>query len=73
MVKALFEFQSRYYVHFQKNTVGKGMKFRNLPIYGLNSTTIVFLKGWIRHRYVIKLQTNLQRNTWKTIDSQSTM
>ena len=33
-----FELQSRYYIHFQTNTLGKGMSHR------LNSTTAVLLK-----------------------------
>ena len=50
MVKAMdcgivvceFVFQSRYYVHFRANTLGKGMNPPNPPSYRLNSTTTVF-------------------------------
>ena len=38
-----FELQSRYYVHFQANTLGKGMNPTHPPSYGLNSTTTVLL------------------------------
>ena len=54
MVKAMdcgivvseFLLQSRYYVHFRANTLGKGM---NPPSYGLNSTTTVLLGEWLWH------------------------
>ena len=38
-----FKLQLRYYVHFQTNTLGKGMNTRYPPSYGLNSTTTVLL------------------------------
>ena len=38
-----FELQSRYYVHFQKNTLGLYLS------YGLNSTTTVLLEEWLWH------------------------
>ena len=49
MVKAMdcgivvceFVLQSRYYVHFRANTLGKGMNPSYPPSYGLNSTTTV--------------------------------
>ena len=55
MVKALeygivvseFELQSRYYVHFRTNTLAKGMNPAYPPDSVLNSTTTVFLEGWI--------------------------
>ena len=55
MVKAMdygivvreFELQSRYYVHFRANTLGKGMNPLILPDMGLNSTTIVLLGEWL--------------------------
>ena len=40
-----FKLQSCYYVHFQTNTLAKGMKPPCPPSYGLNSITTVFLKG----------------------------
>ena len=51
MVKAMdcgivvseFEFQSRYYVHFRKNTLEKGMNPLILPAVDL----IVLLEGWL--------------------------
>ena len=52
MVKAMdcgivvreFVLQSRYYVHFRANTLGKGMTPPPYPpSYGLNSTTTVLL------------------------------
>ena len=55
MVKALdceieeseFELQSRYYVLFRTNTLGKGMNPLILPAKGLNSaTTIILLDGF---------------------------
>ena len=57
MVKALdcgivvseFKFQSRYYVHFQTNTLGKAINLPYPPSYGLNSTTTVLFKGWVWH------------------------
>ena len=36
-----FVLQSRYYVHFRANTLGKGMNPPYPPSYGLNSTTTV--------------------------------
>ena len=57
MVKAMdcgivlseFVFQSRYYVHFQAITLGKGMKPSYPPSYGLNSTTTVLLGEKLWH------------------------
>ena len=54
MVKAMdcgivvneFVLQSRYYVHFRANTLGKGMNPLYL-CYGLNSTTTVLLGEWL--------------------------
>ena len=51
MVKAMdcrivvreFVLQSRYYIHFRANTLGKGMNPTYPPSYGLNSTTTVLL------------------------------
>ena len=51
MVKAMncgivvreFVLQSRYYVHFRANTLGKGMNPLILPSYALNSATTVIL------------------------------
>ena len=42
IVVSEFELQSRYYVHFRTNTIGKGMN----P-FGLNNTIIFLLEGWI--------------------------
>ena len=53
MVKAMdcgivvseFVLQSRYYIHFRANTLGKGMNPAPYPpSYGLNSTTTVLLR-----------------------------
>ena len=41
IVVSKFVLQSRYYVHFQANTLEKGMNPRILHSYGLNSTTSV--------------------------------
>ena len=57
MVKAMvckivaheFVLQSRYYIHFQTNTLGKGMNPHYPPSYGLNSTTTVLLGEWLWH------------------------
>ena len=57
MVKAMdcgivvreFVLQSRYYVHFRANTLGKGMNPPYPPSYGLNSTTTVLLGEWLWH------------------------
>ena len=50
IVVSEFVLQSRYYVDFRANTLGKGM---NPPIYppnhGLNSTTTVLLGEWLWH------------------------
>ena len=43
IVESEFELQSRYYVHFRTNTIGKGMNNPYSPSNGLNSTTIVLL------------------------------
>ena len=42
-----FELQSCYYVHFQTNTIGKGIQSPYPSSYGLNSTTTVLLRGWL--------------------------
>ena len=44
-----FKLHSCYYVHFQANTLGKGMNILILPSYVLNSTTTVFLQEWLWH------------------------
>ena len=44
IVKSEFELQSRYYVHFLTNTLGKGMNPTYCSCYGLNSTITVFLQ-----------------------------
>ena len=57
MVKAMdcgivvreFVLQSRYYVHFWTNTLGKGMNPTYPPSYGLNSTTTVLLREYLWH------------------------
>ena len=57
MVKAMdcgilareFVLQLCYYVHFQANTLGKGMNPLYPPSYGLNSITTVLLGEWLRH------------------------
>ena len=41
--------QSRYYVHFRANTLGKSMNPPYPPSYGLNSTTTVLLGEWLWH------------------------
>ena len=43
-----FELQSRYYVHFRRNTLGKSMTPPLIPSSsGLNSTTAILLPGWL--------------------------
>ena len=57
MVKAMdfgivvseFVFQSRYYVHFRANTLGKGIEPPYPPSYGLNSPNTVPLGDWLWH------------------------
>ena len=44
-----FEIQLRYYIDFRTNTNGKIMNILFPTRYGLNSTTIFLLKGWILH------------------------
>ena len=43
IVVSEFVLQSRYYVHFRANTLGKGMNPPYPPSYWLNSTTTVLL------------------------------
>ena len=43
IVVSEFELQSRFYVHFRANTLGKGMNTPYPPSYGLNSTATVLL------------------------------
>ena len=50
-----FDFQSRYYVHFQKETLGKDMNSLTHPIYGLNSITAVFYKDGFAIKYPTKV------------------
>ena len=47
MVVREFVLQSRYYVHFRANTLGKGMKPSYSPSYVLNSTTTILLWEWV--------------------------
>ena len=57
MVKAMdcgivvreFVLQSCYYIHFQANTLGKGMNPTYPPNYGLNSSTTVLLRELFWH------------------------
>ena len=44
-----FKLRSRYYVHFQTNTLGKGMNPHYPPSYGLNSTTTILLGERLWH------------------------
>ena len=44
-----FELQSFYYVHFQVNTLGKGMKPFILSLYGVNNISAVPLQVWLWH------------------------
>ena len=55
IVVSEFEFQSRYYVHFRTNILGKGMNPPYPPSYGLNSTTIVLLEKWLWHWITYKI------------------
>ena len=48
-VESEFELQSRYYVHFRTNTLGKRYEPPYPPSYGLNSTTTVLLGEWLWH------------------------
>ena len=42
-----FVLQSRYYVHFRANTLGKGIKPPYPSSYGLDSITTVLLGEWL--------------------------
>ena len=44
IVVSEFVLQSRYYVHFRANNLGKSMNPPYPPSYGLNSTTTVLLE-----------------------------
>ena len=44
-----FVLQSRYYIHFRANTLGKDMNPPYPSSYGLNSTTTVLLGEWLWH------------------------
>ncbi len=48
IVVRMFELQSRDYVNFRTNTLGKGTN-PYPPSYGLNSTTTVLLGKWLWH------------------------
>ncbi len=43
IVESEFELQSRYYVHFRTNALGKDIEPLYPSSYGLNSTTTVLL------------------------------
>ena len=59
-----FELQSRYYVHFRTNTLGKDINPLNpAPGYGLSSTIAILLQGWLRH-YII-------HNGWYAINKET--
>ena len=49
IVVSEFVFQSRYYVHFRANNLGKWYETPNPPSYGLTSTATVLLGEWFRH------------------------
>ena len=49
IVVSEFVLQSRYYVHFRANTLGKGIEPPYPPSYGLNITTTVLLGEWLWH------------------------
>ena len=49
IVLSEFVFQSRYYVHFRTNTLGKRYEPPYPPSYGLNSTSTVLLGEWLWH------------------------
>ena len=54
IVVSEFVLQSRYYVHFRTNTLGKGMDPLYPPSFGLNSTTTVLLGEWLWHYITYK-------------------
>ena len=45
LIVSEFELQSRYYIHFQTNTLGKHIYPLIHPSYGLNSTTTILLQA----------------------------
>ena len=47
IVVSEFVLQSRYYVHFRANTLGKGIEPPYAPSYGLNSPNTVPLREWL--------------------------
>ena len=50
IVVSEFKFQLHCYIHFWSNALRKAMNpFLIPPSYGLNSTTTVFLQGWLWH------------------------
>ena len=49
IVVSEFELQSRHYVYFRTNTLGKDMNPPYPPSYGVNSTTTVLLGEWLWH------------------------
>ena len=59
-----FVLQSRYYVHFRANTLGKGMNPFILPAIGLNSTTTVLLGEWLWQIPLGKVWTPLSSQLW---------
>ena len=54
IVVSEFFLQSRYYVHFGTNTLGKSIEHPSPPSYGLNSTTTVLLGEWLWHYITYK-------------------
>ena len=60
IVVSEFKLQSRYYIYFQTNILGKTMKYLIFPSYRLNSTTTVPLQRWLSLFSRTKLASNQQ-------------
>ena len=49
IVESKFKFQLRYYDHFLKNHLGKGMNLFTPACHGLNSIATILLQGYLKH------------------------
>ena len=54
IIVSVFELQSRYYVHFEANTLGKVMTAPYPPSYGFNCTPTVLLRERLWHYITYK-------------------
>ena len=63
IVDGEFELSPLYDVHFRKNSIRKGMNPSTPTSYWLNSTTIVFVHGWLWNEITTNVDIQLNKET----------